>query len=284
MTYRDLYNEAKSELKAANIEAYEYETSALIEYIFGLNKTSLIIRYDDNIYNEALIRDFLKCLKRRICGEPLQYITGYTDFYGRRFFVGKGVLIPRFDTEVLIDEVLSRLNKTENPNVIDLCSGSGAIAITLSKELENGAFYAAELSDDACRYLDMNKRANSAQNVNLIKGDIFNIHQNFENGFFDAIVSNPPYIKTSEIPTLDAAVLCEPKMALDGGEDGMMFYREIIRKWTDKLKKGGLIALEIDEGQQNAIEKQLVLFGYTEIKTQKDLQGLTRVISAIKNQ
>ncbi len=284
MTYRDLYNEAKSELKAANIEAYEYETSALIEYIFGLNKTALIIRYDDNIYDEALIRDFLKCLNRRIGGEPLQYITGYTDFYGRRFFVGKGVLIPRFDTEILIDEVISWLRQTKNPNVIDLCSGSGAIAITLCKELEDGNFYAVELSDDACRYLDMNKRANSAQNVNLIHGDIFNVHQNFENGFFDAIVSNPPYIKTSEISTLDADVLHEPKMALDGGGDGMTFYREIISKWTNKLRSGGLIAFEIDEGQQGAIEKQLISSGYTKIKTQKDLQGLTRVISAIKNQ
>ena len=207
MTYRDLYNEAKSELKSAGIEAYEYETSALIEYIFGLNKASLIIRYDDTIYDEALIRDFIECLQRRIGGEPLQYITGYTDFYGRRFFVGKGVLIPRFDTEILIDEVLSRLKQTKKPNVTDLCSGSGAIAITLSKELKTGDFFAVELSDEACKYLDINKRANSAQNVNLIHGDIFNVYQNFENGFFDAIVSNPPYIKTSEISTLDADVL-----------------------------------------------------------------------------
>ena len=273
---------AKTELKASNTESYDYEAAALIEYIFGLSRTSLIIRYDHEITDNGLKERFLDCIQRRKNGEPLQYIMGYTDFYGRRFFVGQGVLIPRFDTEILIDTALTALETVKSPVIIDLCSGSGAIAVTLYKEIEHCEMYAVELSVDACKYLDVNIDVNTADGIKVINDDIFTCYTQFEDNSFDAIVSNPPYIKTNEIPTLQRETSYEPQMSLDGGDDGMDYYRAIIKHWSPKLKQNGLLAFEIDDGQQDTLKTLLINAGYKNIKTQIDLQGLTRVISAIK--
>ncbi len=283
MTYKELYLATKNSLKSNDVEAYSFEASQLIEYIYKLDKTSLVIHYNDNV-DEGLLSDFNSCLNRRLNGEPLQYIMGYVEFYGAKFIVGKGVLIPRFDTEILVEVVENHLSLNKRTSsVIDLCAGSGAISITLASIFDNSRFFGVELSEKAFGYFRKNIDLNHVNNITPVLGNIFEVVDDFANESLDVIVSNPPYIETSVIPTLQKEVLQEPKMALDGGEDGLDFYRKIINLWTPKLRKGGFVAFEIGENQEEDIKSFMQDNNYEDIKFYRDYQGIIRVISGIKN-
>ncbi|MDD5923739.1 MAG: peptide chain release factor N(5)-glutamine methyltransferase [Clostridia bacterium] len=283
MTYKELYLTSKKTLKLNDIESYSFEASQLIEYVFKMDKTSLIIHYNDNV-DESLLSDFNSCLYRRLNGEPLQYIMGYVNFYGARFIVGKGVLIPRFDTEILVEVVENHLSlNKKTSSVIDLCAGSGAISITLASIFKNSRFFGVELSKKAFEYFRKNIDLNHVSNITPVLGDIFKVVDTFANESLDVIVSNPPYIESSVIPTLQKEVLQEPEMALDGGKDGLDFYRKIINLWTPKLKKGGFVAFEIGENQEKDIKSFMQDNNYSDINFYRDYQGIIRVISGIKN-
>ena len=283
MTYKELYLTSKKTLKLNDIESYSFEASQLIEYVFKMDKTSLIIHYNDNV-DESLLSDFNSCLYRRLNGEPLQYIMGYVEFYGARFIVGKGVLIPRFDTEILGEVVENHLSlNKKTSSVIDLCAGSGAISITLASIFKNSRFFGVELSKKAFEYFRKNIDLNHVNNITPVLGDIFKVVDTFANESLDVIVSNPPYIESSVIPTLQKEVLQEPEMALDGGKDGLDFYRKIINLWTPKLKKGGFVAFEIGENQEKDIKNFMQDNNYSDINFYRDYQGIIRVISGIKN-
>ena len=210
-------------------------------------------------------------VNRRIGGEPLQYILGCWEFYGLPFYVGQGVLIPRPDTETLVDAALGIIGKSK-ARVLDLCSGSGAVAVAIA-ENSSAEVTALEKSDAAYAYLLKNIERNGAS-VRAVKGDVFDGF----NGEYDLIVSNPPYIKSDVIPTLSREVKREPTMALDGGEDGLIFYRRIAEYWTGLLAKGGTVAVEIGFDQQEQVSRIFAEAGLDDIRCVKDLSSNPRVI------
>ena len=262
MTYMELYFYAKSRLTS-------YEAKCMIEDIFGFNGTQFGKHVNDTPENED---EFITAVEKRLKGIPLQYITGKAYFMGREYFVGEGVLIPRDDTEVAVNECMKCM--TGNERVIDLCSGSGIIAITLAKEFPKAEIYAVELENRAFSYLEKNVKYHNAD-VKLIHDSIFN---ECVEGEFDIIISNPPYICRNVIPTLQKEVQFEPQTALDGGIDGLDFYRCIAEKWVKKLKNGGKIILEIGEEQAESVRELLKVWGITQICVVKDIQDLDRVI------
>lgn len=278
-------------LTAAGIDTHKFDTDCLFEDILGINKLDLILDGGREIPEPDADRLF-SAAEKRCGGYPLQYIAGKWEFFGRPFYVGEGVLIPRPDTEVLIEKVLEHFSAAgkNSPEICDLCSGSGCIAITLKKELPNAAVHAVELSSEAMPYLIKNIALNGAD-VKIIKGDVTNdnIIENFadfndvgEYRQIDAIVSNPPYLTDKEMRELSREVKKEPELALRGGADGLYFYRIISEKWKKILADGGLLAYEIGFEQGKAVTEILENLGYKNITVHKDYCGNDRVVTCIK--
>ena len=224
----------------------------------------------------------LDMAKRRAKGEPLQYILGSWDFYGRTFSVGEGVLIPRPETEQLCALAIEHLKKTGG-KAIDLCSGSGCIAVTVA--LETGLFVSGiELSDKAYGYFVRNISRNNADSlVEAINADIFDeaVISRFADGSLSAVLSNPPYICSADMKTLQREVQHEPRLALFGGEDGLDYYKRMLPLWVKKLSVNGLFAVEIGEEQGAAVEEIFRSVSLSPV-TVKDYSGHDRIVFAIK--
>ncbi len=278
MNAEQAFRECKSRLAKSTIDDPAFEARCLIEKVLGLDRSGLICHGRDCV-SEDKIKELFALTERRICREPLQYILGSWSFCGFELFVGEGVLIPRDDTEVVLNLCLDFAGSRQNIKVIDLCAGSGAISVALSV-LANACVTAIELSDKAFPYLIRNIEHNKSE-IKAFKGNIFECYTEFACDKYDLIVSNPPYIKSDELPTLQAEVQKEPTMALDGGSDGCDFYRGIIKLWSCKLKNGGALAFELGEGQADYVEKLMKQNGFTEIKTSADLGGIKRAIIGI---
>lgn len=276
---RDIYKTLCSVLEKAEVEAPSYETRQLIEYVTGLTPSSQLAHADEAVSKEDEEK-LVTLAKKRAEHYPLQYLLGSWSFMGIELKVGEGVLIPRDDTEVLANLCLDYLKGSKSKTALDLCAGSGAIAIALSK-LAHAKVTAVELSDRAFNFLKENINLNNAD-VSSIKGDVFQCHSGFEDGSFDLIASNPPYIKSDEIKTLQPEVGFEPRLALDGGEDGFDFYRAIITLWSGKLKSGGALAFELGEGQAEYVGKLMSESGFISIKTAEDLVKTKRAIIGIR--
>ncbi len=273
---KDLYLKLRGILSEAEIEAPELEARLLIEGATGMNRASQIANSNSEISGE--IQEKLISMAQKRAGHlPLQYILGKWSFMGFEFKVGEGVLIPRDDTEVLVGLCLDYLKASDGKTALDLCAGSGAVSVALDK-LANADVTAVELSDKAYNFLLENIKDT---NIKPHKGDIFECYRDFEAKSFDLIASNPPYIKTDEIKTLQTEVGYEPKTALDGGADGLDFYRAIARRWTPLLKSGGAMAFELGEGQAEYVGGLMADHGYINIKTAKDLGGTDRAIIGI---
>ncbi len=219
------------------------------------------------------------CLKRK-SGYPLQYLIGEWDFFGRTFKVGEGVLIPRADTETAIEVVLSL--PIEKKTITDLCSGSGCIAITLREET-GAETYAVEKSEDAIKFLRENITLNNSE-INLIEGDVLSEETKNKVPLSDIIISNPPYLTKEDMSVLQKEVTFEPTMALKGGDDGLYFYREITSLWKDKIRENGFIVYEIGMGQEEDVKQILLSNGFCDVKYQKDLGNIIRVVYARKKQ
>ncbi len=273
-----LLRRAESILKKNGVENPPADAREILAAALGCTPGELRLRYDDTVPANAEL-EITRMIDLRLKGEPIQYIIGSWSFMGREYEVGEGVLIPRDDTEVVVSEALRLIKPVKSPVIIDLCSGSGIIAITMKKELEQSKVYAVEKSPEACAFLRTNNARNEAD-VTVCEGDIFELYAGFEDETFDMIVSNPPYIRRGELSALQKEVQFEPRMALDGGESGYDFYEKIIELWTPKLKKGGYIAFEIGEGQFDRIAGLLRESGYTDICGYPDIQGITRAITA----
>ncbi len=273
---KDLYLKLRGILSEAEIETPELEARLLIEGATGMNRASQIANSNSEISGE-IQEKLISMAQKRAEHLPLQYILGKWSFMGFEFKVGEGVLIPRDDTEVLVGLCLDYLKASEGKTTLDLCAGSGAISVALDK-LANADVTAVELSDKAYNFLLENIKGT---NIKPHKGDIFECYRDFEAKSFDLIASNPPYIKTDEIETLQTEVGYEPKTALDGGADGLDFYRAIARRWTPLLKSGGAMAFELGEGQAEYVGGLMADHGYINIKTAKDLGGTDRAIIGI---
>ncbi len=273
---KDLYLKLRGILSEAEIEAPELEARLLIEGVTGMNRASQIANSNSEISGE-IQEKLISMAQKRAEHLPLQYILGKWSFMGFEFKVGEGVLIPRDDTEVLVGLCLDYLKASDGKTALDLCAGSGAVSVALDK-LANADVTAVELSDKAYNFLLKNIKGTD---IKPHKGDIFECYRDYEAKSFDLIASNPPYIKTDEIKTLQTEVGYEPKTALDGGADGLDFYRAIARRWTPLLKSGGAMAFELGEGQAEYVGGLMADHGYINIKTAKDLGGTDRAIIGI---
>ena len=279
MTVPALRNALKSLLSRAGVENPDGDAAEILCAALNCSRTELILRDDE--LSDVESEKAVAMAWRRAAGEPIQYVLGYWFFMDRQYKVGEGVLIPRDDTEVVVREALAIVKAIPEPVIVDLCAGSGIIAVTLAKELQNATVYAVEKSEKAFTYLTDNIELNQS-NVMAIRADLQDCVKDFDDGSLDMIVSNPPYIRRDELPALQREVQYEPRLALDGGADGYDFYEMIIRLWTKKLKEGGTIAFEIGEGQYDRIAETLKDAGFTEIQGTKDIQGTVRAITAQK--
>lgn len=280
-TLSEIYRKGAKILENAGVEDSSYDSLCLMEHFFGVNRTDLIVN-GDKCAERSKCEKFFSAAEQRAAGKPLQYILGKWCFMGLDLYVGEGVLIPRDDTEVVAEAALEYIKKFKQPKVIDLCSGSGAIALTLAKYVPESEVTALELSDSAIEYLRKNINYNKADNVTVVKGDVAFASDIFDDGEFDLIVSNPPYIESNEIDVLQRELQFEPRMALDGGADGLYFYRIITEKWAGKVKVGGMLAYEIGEDQYEAVSGILKANGFKDICYKLDLQGYIRTVSGIK--
>ena len=279
MTISELEKLGSQKLRASGKENSDFDARCLLEFVLSLNPTQYLLNRSEEV-DSVCAEKFLSLVESRSNGEPLQYILGKWEFMGLPFYVGEGVLIPRPETDMLVEFALDFLKDKKNPVVIDLCSGSGCIAISVAKHLPNAKVYAVEKSDLAFPYLKKNIWLNCVFNVSAVHGDIFD-RTLLSEIKPDLILSNPPYIRSPEITSLQSEVRNEPSMALDGGEDGLIFYREIANGWIDRLGTGGAIAVECAEDQTEDIIRM-----FSE-KTQyaeafNDLSGLPRTVTAIK--
>ena len=274
-TAREILKKTEQTLAAAGIEDPEFEAGVLLEDIGGQAPAAVQLCPETELSEERAAA-VAKAAKRRSGGYPLQYIIGSWDFYGRRFACGEGVLIPRAETELLCECVIKYFAKRSAPRIVDLCSGTGCIAITLAKEISLPKVTAVELYDGAMTYLEQNNAAFGGC-VSAVQGDAL-----VPFGEFDCVVSNPPYVAAKEMPTLQREVLAEPETALLGGEDGLDFYRAIAKNWYEHIAPGGFIAFEIGETQGRAVENLLKENGYYGVSVWEDYAGLDRIVTAMK--
>lgn len=273
MTVKEAYINCKKILCDNNFEGYDFEALCLIKAVTGFDRLG-IINHGSKELEQSQTEKLDLYIKQRLEHIPLQYIIGSWSFMGFDFEVGDGVLIPRDDTEVVVNLCLDFLSNRTDKKVIDLCAGSGAISVAVSN-LANAEVTAVELSDKAFYFLEKNIKNT---NVKAFNGDILICHKDFEDNRYDLIVSNPPYIKREDIKSLQSEVQYEPVMALDGGESGFDFYDSIIENWSSKLKKGGALAFELGEEQADYVSSLMKSKGFSDIRTELDFGGVQRAI------
>lgn len=254
MSLKDIYLKAVSDLSESGIEEASFDARLLLEFAFSVQFTNVLINPDID-YNSANIDLFDKLVNQRKKGRPLQYILGKWEFMGYEFNVGEGVLIPRSETEILVEYAVNELKDMNNPVVYDLCSGTGCIGLSIKKFIPQARVFMVEISDDAIHFLNMNRESlGLMRDTCLIKGDITLGYEAFLSlPKPDVILSNPPYIKSEDIRGLQREVQFEPSLALDGGEDGFDFYRVLSEKWLPFINDGGFIAVECGEEQAEDI-------------------------------
>lgn len=280
MTIFEAYEDTKKKLKAAGIEDNVFEARQIIKHITGLTAAEILTCYTKplTLFQQ---NNLTALLRQREIRYPLQYILGEWDFYGRSYFVGPGVLVPRGDTEVVAEACLEFLKDKEKPTVLDLCAGSGCIGITLAKEIPDSSVILVEKYEEALRYTQKNALKNEAFNAAAMKGDIF--EGAFSEGKYDLVVSNPPYIPKEEMAITSPETAFEPETALLAGDGGMEFYKAIIKNYTKSLKEGGMLCFEVGVGKARAVADLLEEAGFGSIKLKKDLNGIDRGVSGIKH-
>jgi len=252
------------------------EIELLVMNVCGLKKIDLILKSDEIIPENVLLK-IEKLIQKRLKGIPIQYLLGNQEFMGLNFIVTENVLIPRQDTEILVEEIISRYKNESNLKILDIGTGSGAISISLAKFLKKAEVFSIDISKEALTVAKLNAKKNKvADQITFIESNLFENLTAKES--FDIIVSNPPYIPSKDILELQNEVKdYEPMLALDGGEDGLDYYREITKKSVDHLKKDGLLAYEIGYNQGIDVSK-LLENDFHHIEIIKDLQKHDRVV------
>lgn len=263
-------------LEPCSAQDSAFEADCILADLLGCTNSALRL-YSETEVDELTIKKAKFFAERRLEHEPLQYILGKWEFYGREFYVGDGVLIPRPETERLIDIAINELTGNSQPICYDLCSGSGCIGITVAKEIPDCRVYMLEKSEKAFSFLEKNLAHNGVRNCKAVIGDIFEASPFSENA--DIILSNPPYICSDVIPTLQAEVHKEPLMALDGGADGLIFYKRIADYWSEFLNPNGIIAVEIGEDQGESVST-IFKAKFNDVRIIKDFSGNDRVVVA----
>jgi release factor glutamine methyltransferase len=274
----DKLKEAKGILSNAGIENPERDAESVLAHCMGIER---VILYRDNTdISDEMNAQIDALLKRRTGREPLQYILGYTEFHGLKIKVGPGVLIPRPETELLAEEAITTIANCKLQNlklkILDLCTGSGCIALALAKAFPDALVYGADMSADALGYAKENAGLNNIKNIIFPQGDLFNPVKDMQ---FEMIASNPPYIRKDDMKLLQPEIRdWEPVAALDGGEDGLDYYRKIISGACDYLMENGFLMLEIGIGQSEPIREIAEYEGFDKIQVLKDYAGIDRIV------
>lgn len=273
MTVKELFSYCSKQLSLS--DSPEFETSCIFEDLLGIDKGKILV--NDITVTQEYIEIVDNVISRRQNGEPLQYILGKWDFYDLTFRVGEGVLIPRPETEILVDFALEKVKNTDSPVIYDLCAGSGCIGLTIAYHRKDATVYLLEKEEAALKYLNLNKEKYNLENAHIIHGDLFKIDFS-DVPKADVLLSNPPYIPACEISDLQKEVRFEPVTALSGGIDGLDFYRCIAEKWVSKVNKNGFIALECGEEQSSKI---INLFDgkYSEKQVIYDFNNIDRIVT-----
>ncbi|MFA4920063.1 MAG: peptide chain release factor N(5)-glutamine methyltransferase [Thermodesulfovibrionales bacterium] len=287
----DKLKEAKGILSNAGIENPERAAEVLLSHCLGIER---VILYRDNPgISDEMNTQIDALLKRRTGREPLQYILGYMEFYGLKIKVGTGVLIPRPETELLAEEAITSISNfklqiaSEDKDssfilhppsffILDLCTGSGCIALALAKAFPDAQVYGTDISADALGYAGENAELNNIRNITFLKGDLFKPVKDMQ---FDMIISNPPYIRKDDMKLLQPEIIdWEPVAALHGGEDGLDYYRNIISGAGDYLKENGILMIEIGMGQSGPVREMAEDKGFDNIQILKDYAGIDRIV------
>lgn len=280
LNIQELKKLGRDRLEEKQVEDSSHKADILLQFFLKMKKTQLVIHSQVDVEEEKVTK-YLNAIEEVIGGKPVQYITNEQSFMNLKFYVDENVLIPQPDTEVLVETALTEVDKTIK--ILDLCTGSGAIAVALEHFLEEKEveIVATDISEKALEITKKNAISNNANTkIKFIQSDLF---AQIPKQKFDLIVSNPPYIETETIKTLSKEVQHEPKIALDGGEDGLAFYRRIAKEAFDYLEYGGKLLLEIGYNQK---EKVMALLQkekkYVNIRCIKDFENRDRVIMAEK--
>lgn len=276
--YNDLYLDIRALLKRSGIEDTTQAAKELVCIAAGKTKNELL--RDGLLYVPPEVeREAYALAERHIAGEPVAYLIGEWEFYGLPFDISPAVLIPRPDTEILCENVIRELQEEESCRVLDLCAGSGCVGIAVAKHVEGARVTLGEISEDALKICRQNiRRNNLTARISAMRIDARE-KPSRQLGEFHCIVSNPPYIPSADIETLDSSVReYEPHLALDGGEDGLDFYRIICEKWRDALLPGGLLAFEVGIGQADEVLRIMRASGFGEIEIIRDLHMIPRVV------
>ena len=278
ITYNNLYLDIRQQLKRAGIEAATLEARELV--CFGTDKTRDELARDGGLYAspeiEKRVRDLVD---RHLAGEPVAYLIGEWEFYGLPLDISRDVLIPRPDTEVLVERALEYIKPQGESRVLDLCAGSGCIGLAVASQAPGARVVLGEYSDAALRICRQNIRRNglSGRVVPMQVDALAKPEKAL--GEFQCIVSNPPYIPAADIAGLDTSVKdYEPHLALDGGEDGLDFYRSISEKWKAALCPGGRLYFEVGIGQADSVLRIMRAQGFGDIQVVKDLHDIPRVV------
>ena len=291
MKYREAYNEGKAVLTAALVPEAGTDARLLLEFVCGTDRNTLLAHGDSDVTREQESR-YRELVEKRSRHIPLQHLTGVQDFMGMEFAVNEHVLIPRQDTEILVEEALQNLH--DGMRILDMCTGSGCILISLLHYSNDCEGVGSDISEEALQVAEGNARKllgdralevsaedpgamgeSGEWRVRFVQGDLF---ENVE-GMFDMIVSNPPYIKSDVIDTLMPEVRdYEPRQALDGSEDGLLFYRRILTECRRYLRKGGTLIFEIGYDQGEAVSRLMEEAGFLAVMVVRDYGGLDRVV------
>lgn len=281
MTWRGLFSAVAGQLAEAGCEDPAFDARCLLEDIGGLPRGCLEAHFTEAV-PEASAAAVHRAADERAAGRPLQYILGSWDFLDMTLSVGEGVLIPRPDTELLCEIAAAWLNKQPagEKQVLDLCAGTGCVGLGIAGLCPDAVVTAVELSLEALTYLEGNCRRYPARRVTPVRADVLADADKLPGGFA-ALVSNPPYIPSADLPGLMQEVQHEPRMALDGG-DGLRFYRAIVQDWLPKLRAGGFCAVEVGIGQAEGVAALFAQNGLRAVEIHPDAAGIGRVVSGEK--
>ena len=275
MKIKELIEYGKNTLNKNEVQDSSIISRILAEYILNFNRQEIIANIDKEVKEEQRVRYYLALIEI-IQGMPIQYITNKQEFMKLDFYVDENVLIPQPDTEILVEKAIEEAKKIENVEILDMCTGSGCIGISIAKNIKNAKVTLVDISENVIEIAKKNALRNKVESqLTFIQSNMF---EKVEKKF-DIIVSNPPYIKTDVIPKLDKQVQNEPHIALDGGKDGLKFYKIIIEEAKKYLKENGKLILEIGYDQKEEVENLIKQSGqYKKIEDIKDLSQNDRVI------
>ena len=278
-TYNEIYINARKKLKEFGVSAYSLEARLITANAAGKTKEQFL--RDMHLYSSDQVEaKAMEMLKSRLEGEPVAYIVGDWEFYGLPMTVTKDVLIPRTDTEILVESAIKALKgRKMDARVLDLCTGSGCIGCAIAKELPAAHVVLVDNSTAALAVAKQNLMRNRLNpRVSCIEADALSAPPMML-GSFDVMVCNPPYIPTEQLRELDGSVRnYEPMAALDGGQDGFVFYRAVLDRWLAVVRNGGMVFFEVGIGQAEELEKLMRLAGVKNVETIKDTQGIDRVV------